>query len=61
MTKIYLLPVGVVDKDVMDFLVRRLSSIWSLEARPAIAVPEEPSLGSQRLTFIKRASTSSSA
>jgi hypothetical protein len=39
--KIYLPPVGVVDKGVMDFLVRWLSSIWPLGARPAIAVPEE--------------------
>lgn len=39
--KIYLPPVGVVDKGVMDFLVRWLSSIWPLRAGPAIAVPEE--------------------
>jgi hypothetical protein len=39
--KIYPLPLGVVDKGVMDFLIRWLSSIWPLRARPAIAMPEE--------------------
>jgi hypothetical protein len=44
MAKIYLLPVNVVDKGVMDFLVRGLSSIWLLDVRHAVAVPVEACL-----------------
>ncbi len=39
MIKIYLQPLGLVDEEVLEFLVQRISSIWNVELNPPLEVP----------------------